>query len=129
MILPGKGNNGAPPEGALKNLFEMQKGFQKNITGIVTPSDNVMWFAYHIAAMVEELGEVLKADKRWKTHRNVRYDRNEKKDEIADMFITAMNIALFSGLDWDDVYLAVANKILQNLEKLKLEGQNESNRT
>ena len=39
--------------------------------------------------MTEEMGEVLASDKRWKTHRKERYVREEKLDELADVFITA----------------------------------------
>ena len=49
---------------------------------VKVPSDNVDWFSYHIQAMVEELGEVMKADKRWKAHRNDRYMPKEKLDEL-----------------------------------------------
>ena len=68
--------------------------------------------------MVEELGEVVKADKRWKTHRNERYLVEEKLDEIADVFITAMNIAIHSGFSSDDIEKAIMDKIQTNYERL-----------
>ena len=64
--------------------------------------------------MVEELGEVMKADKRWKTHRNHRYEPDEKLDEIADVFITAMNISIHSGFTAEDIEKAISNKIKEN---------------
>ena len=66
-----------------EKLYEMQVKFQEKIlekkagTGqpvMSLPQDDVNWFSYHIQAMVEELGEVMKADKRWKTHRNERFE-------------------------------------------------------
>ena len=89
---------------SLRSLFEVQKEFQNSITGTPLPEDNTAWFSYHMQAMVEELGEVLKADKRWKTHRNNTFDQEEKKKELADIFITIINLFLFSGIDSDEAY-------------------------
>ena len=68
--------------------------------------------------MVEELGEVMKADKRWKTHRNDRFEFDEKLDEIADVFITVMNIAIFSGISGDQLVNEIVAKIQENTLKL-----------
>ena len=115
----------------LQNLYNMQVEFQKQVlekqskkTGkpvIVLPQDDVSWFSYHIQAMVEELGEVMKADKRWKTHRNNRFEFDEKLDEIADVFITAMNIAIFSGISGDQLVNEIIVKIQENERKLNVE--------
>lgn len=112
----------------LQNLYNMQVEFQKQVlkrqqeeTGkpaIALPQDDVSWFSYHIQAMVEELGEVMKADKRWKTHRNTRFVFDEKVDEIADVFITAMNIAIFSGVSSDQLVNEIIAKIQENTLKL-----------
>lgn len=105
----------------LKDLFEKQMKYQmsilmhtpeKEIFGL--PQDSPKWFSYHIQAMVEELGEVMKADKRWKTHRNTRYEPEEKLDEIADLFITVMNIAMYSNIDAETLGKAVFSKIEKN---------------
>ena len=82
------------------------------------PTDNPVWFQYHVTAMSEELGEILKADKRWKTHRNERYEPSEKLDELADIFITAMNIAIYSGFSHDQVSSSIINKIKTNTNNL-----------
>ena len=63
-----------------KESYDNQVHFQEAITGVKCPGDNIHQFSYHIQAMVEELGEVMKADKRWKTHRNHRYEPDEKLD-------------------------------------------------
>ena len=60
----------------------------------------------------------MKADKRWKTHRNHRYEPEEKLDEIADVFITAMNIAIHSGFSDEDIEEAISNKISENYARL-----------
>lgn len=105
--------------------YHKQAHFQKVITGAKCPGDNLSEFSYHIQAMVEELGEVMKADKRWKTHRNSRYEPAEKLDEIADVFITAMNIAIHSGFEAETIELAIANKIEENYKRLNIEKQKE----
>ena len=118
MMKSGKSKLGWEPfVGSLSLLFEKQKEFQKLITKIELPEDNVEWFSYHMQAMTEELGEVLGADKRWKTHRNAHYDPGHKLEEIADVFITAINIAMYSGIDSTTLYLAIAKKIDQNTKK------------
>ena len=98
--------------------YNNQVQFQEIITGQKCPSDNIEKFSYHIQAMVEEMGEVMKADKRWKTHRNHRYEPEEKLDEIADVFITAMNIAIRSGFSDEDIEEAISNKISENYARL-----------
>lgn len=103
---------------SLQKLFNMQKEFQARITGLELPLDSTSWFQYHMTAMIEELGEVLKADKRWKTHRNTRYVPDEKMDEIADCFITLINIAMYSGFDCQQIVQAIENKIIENMNKL-----------
>lgn len=103
-----------------KASYDNQIHFQEEITGVECPGDNLHQFSYHIQAMVEELGEVMKADKRWKTHRNQRYELDEKLDEIADVFITAMNISIHSGFTADEIEQAIANKINENFERLAI---------
>lgn len=103
----------------LPAMFSAQSAYQKQVTGLQTPIDDVEWYIYHMAAMQEELGEILKADKRWKTHRNVAYDPQNKLEEIADVFITAMNIALYSGFDGIEVAERIVAKIAENTEKLR----------
>lgn len=111
---------------SLIEVYEKQTDFQKMVLrykGMCDladdlPADNIPWASYHVQAMVEEMGEVTKADKRWKTHRNENYDRLNKLDEIADVFITTMNIAIFSGFQPKEVSDAIVNKIQQNIERL-----------
>jgi NTP pyrophosphatase (non-canonical NTP hydrolase) len=119
-MMTGMNKNDGSGNGSFKSLFEAQKKFQSKVTGMGTsflPTDNIHWFTYHICAMIEELGEVLRADKRWKTHRNATYEPNEKIEEIADVFITAYNLALFSNVDADTLYEAIAYKINENNNK------------
>lgn len=105
---------------SFNEAYGNQVHFQEVITGVKCPGDNLTQFSYHIQAMVEELGEVMKADKRWKTHRNHRYEPEEKLDEIADVFITAMNIAIHSGFTAEEIEKAIATKINENYERLNI---------
>ena len=101
-----------------RQVLYQEKVLEKRNEKLKVPGDSLKWFSYHIQAMVEELGEVMKADKRWKTHRNERYVTEEKKDEIADVFITAMNIAMYSGFTANEIEEAIENKINENEKKL-----------
>lgn len=121
MTMSGKTNLTA----SFLTSYNRQIRFQKEVTGAKCPGDNLHQFSYHIQAMVEELGEVMKADKRWKTHRNERYEPDEKLDEIADVFITAMNIAIHSGFTAEEIEHAIEHKISENFERLAIAKEEE----
>jgi NTP pyrophosphatase (non-canonical NTP hydrolase) len=112
----GRGSGRTVP---LQTLFDIQKIYQKQVTGKDTPIDDLQNYSYHVQAMVEELGELMKADKRWKTHRNVAYDPQNKLEEIADCFITLINISLYSGFSCTQVGQAIFQKIRENMDKLR----------
>lgn len=108
----------------LKELFDIQAGNQREMlkTGVYAgqvggpidvelPMDSVSLSSYHIQQLVSEIGEVLTADKRWKSHRQDGYDSQSKLEEIADCFIVMMNIAMFSGFDGNDVTNAIYEKL------------------
>ena len=60
----------------------------------------------------DDIGEECgKQDKRWKSHRNDKYDKNAKLEELADCFVVLMNIAMFSGFDGDDLANAIQQKL------------------
>jgi len=102
-----------------REMYENQINFQMDLTRLTQlPVDIPQWFQYHMTSMAEELGEVLKADKRWKTHRNVNYSESEKLDELADVFITAMNLSIFSGFTADEIAEAILTKIQENNGRL-----------
>lgn len=109
--------------GRFEKLFNDQMAFQERIEDI-SPSDDPVKFHYHITALQEEIGEVLKADKRWKTHRNTSYDPNEKMDEIADCFITLINISGWSGFSVEQILNGIENKIVVNNKRLDKKGEN-----
>lgn len=111
-------------EKTLKELFDIQAGNQREMLkagmyagqvgspiDVELPMDSVSLFSYHVQQLVSEIGEVLTADKRWKSHRHDNFDSQEKLEEIADCFIVMMNIAMFSGFDGDDVTKAITDKL------------------
>lgn len=107
-----------------KDIYEKQFEFQKLLfkkklnKDLDRPVDDLESFSYHIKAMVEEMGELLASDKRWKTHRNSNFDIENKKEELADVFITAFNLAIHSGFDASEMYEIIDKKIKRNIERL-----------
>lgn len=83
----------------------------KDENTITVPVDDVGLASYHIQQLMSEIGEVLDADKRWKSHRNDKYDENEKLEEIADCFIVLMNVAMFSGFDGRKIAETIDRKL------------------
>lgn len=92
----------------------IQKGvydrYKDELTATV-PADDVGLASYHVQQLMSEIGEVLDADKRWKSHRNDKFDKNAKLEELADCFVVLMNIAMFSGFDGDDLANAIQQKL------------------
>ena len=101
----------------LRNQAELiKKGVYKGIDDTFTefgsiPCDKPRMVSYHIQQLVSEIGELLEADKRWKSFRNEKCDLDNKLEEIADCFIVLMNIAMFSGCSAEQVLEAINNKI------------------
>lgn len=108
----------------LTPFFDAQKRFQQKVTGKeILPVDDLQWYSYHVQAMVEEFGELMKSDKRWKTHRNIHYDISNKKEELSDIFITFINLCIFSGIDASEISLAIMEKLKNNIKKLEKENK------
>lgn len=127
MKMNGKKNNDI----SLNALFNRQMLNQKEMIDIglydkfraentmSVPVDDVKLMSYHIQQLVSEVGEVLNADKRWKSHRNDKNDECEKIEEIADCFIVLMNIAMFSGFDGSQLTEAIDSKLNKISERIK----------
>lgn len=118
----------------LKDLFDIQAGNQREMLkagmyagqvggpiDVELPMDSVSLSSYHIQQLVSEIGEVLTADKRWKSHRQDNFDSQAKLEEIADCFIVMMNIAMFSGFDGDDMTKAISDKLKVVEDRIKKE--------
>lgn len=107
-------------------LFDLQVLFQKmlaydgsygNVGLEDIPEDNIELSKYHCVALLEEIGELVKSDKRWKNYRNKKYDKENKLEELADCIITIFNIAMFSGFNGRQLSEAVFKKINENRER------------
>lgn len=109
------------------DLYQQQIGFQLKILkkfgygdygDMVLPKDNPEICSFHIQQLISEIGEVLSADKRWKTYRNEHIDLVNKKEEIADCFIVLMNIAIFSGMNANELFEEILGKIENNFDRI-----------
>lgn len=116
----------------LNELFNVQMQNQQDLLDMGSyadgdvherlPSDNVKLSSYHIQQLISEVGELLSADKRWKNFRNEKNDMENKYEEIADLFIVVMNIAMFSGMDAETFENEVVKKLQvfrQRLDEIK----------
>lgn len=83
----------------------------KDETTITVPVDDIGLASYHVQQLMSEIGEVLEADKRWKSHRNDKNDKDGKLEELADCFIVLMNMVMFSGFDGNDLEEAIEKKL------------------
>ncbi|WP_418634394.1 dUTP diphosphatase [Segatella hominis] len=111
--------NGTNDLDCLVEMFNMQYKLQKLITGIDKPVDSVKDFHYSMTALVTEIGEVLSADKRWKTHRNDKYDFENKIEEFADCFAFLINAMIYSGIGPIQIYDAFVKKNAINIARLE----------
>ena len=108
-------------DATFKELYELQRQnqismlkrgmYEEDVDASELPVDNVKLASYHIQQLMSEVGEVLEADKRWKNFRNGKYDKEEKKEEIADCFIVLMNVAMFSGISAEELAEALKSKM------------------
>lgn len=111
-----------------QTFYNKQLDFQKKIAAIYgyknlkqeekLPTDNVDVASYHMLALLEEAGELVKSDKRWKNFRNQHYDKKNKLEEIADCIITLFNICIFSGISAEELESALFNKMQENDERI-----------
>lgn len=127
--------NGDHQARTFANLYDRQidnqnmiikKGSYNDISPMIVgekklPVDDPRLASYHIQQLISEIGEVLDADKRWKSFRNGKFDKDGKLEEIADCFIVAMNIAIFSGFSAEEVSKAISDKldvVKERIEKI-----------
>lgn len=127
-----KNNLLAEKKMTFNTVYDLQKRFQTDECAVYTdmdklPIDNPEMFKYHTMFLMEELGELIKTDKRWKHFRNTKYDCGDKLSELADCFICLMNVALFSGFNGEEIREAIINKIFKNYSRLYAENKNAQN--
>lgn len=104
----------------MHSLYYRQIEFQRMLTKLDLPHDNPLEFRNHICLMLEELGELCKTDKRWRKTGYLRTQESGNKiEEIADVFIVAMNLAIYSGYKWNDILSAIDDKISYNYKRLE----------
>ena len=109
------------------DFFNDQVAFQKEVNkkygyGVKVeniPEDNVDVAKYHMLALMEETGELVKSDKRWKNYRNTHYDKSNKLEELSDCFITLFNVAMYSGISAEELELALIKKMDENIKRIR----------
>lgn len=109
------------------DFFNDQVNFQKEVNenfgyGVKVeriPEDNIEIAKYHMLALMEEVGELIKSDKRWKNYRNTHFDKDNKLEELSDCFITLFNIAMYSGISAEELEIALTKKMDENVERIK----------
>ena len=69
--------------------------------------------------LMEETGELVTSDKRWKNHRNTHYDKSNKLEELSDCFITLFNVAMYSGISAEELGLALTKKMDENIKRIR----------
>lgn len=108
-----------------KDIYKEQIKFQDKVKDSYDfevgdlPSDIVQGFSYNIQHLVSEVGEVLEADKRWKSMRKSKYDRQAKIQEICDCFIVLMNVAIYSGVEPEELETELLYKLAVNRTRLE----------
>ena len=109
------------------DFFNDQVAFQKEVNEKFgynakvesIPEDNIEIAKYHMLALMEETGELVKSDKRWKNYRNTHYDKSNKLEELSDCFITLFNVAMYSGISAEELELALTKKMDENIERIR----------
>ena len=100
---------------SLGTLYTMQKAFQEILGNKYLPKDDVSLVAESLLGLVSEIGEVLQADQRWKKNgRNVKYDGENKVEEIADCFIFLLNTCIYSNILPNEICNEICKKIDKN---------------
>ena len=108
------------------DFFNDQVNFQKEVNekfgyGVKVesiPEDNVEIAKYHMLALMEETGELVKSDKRWNNYRNTHYDKDNKLEELSDCLITLFNVAMYSGISAEELELALTKKMDENAKRI-----------
>lgn len=109
------------------DFFNDQVNFQKEVNEKFgygakvehIPEDNVEIAKYHMLALMEETGELVKSDKRWKNYRNTHFDKDNKLEELSDCFITLFNVAMYSGISAEELELALTKKMDENVKRIR----------
>lgn len=98
---------------------EVAKKYSYNVDVKNIPEDNIEVAKYHMLALLEEAGELVKSDKRWKNYRNTYYDKQNKLEELSDCIITLFNVAMFSGISGKELAEALETKMNENYNRIR----------
>lgn len=105
-------------EQVIKNIGYNDFEEYKQGSEVKLPIDDTNLSSYHIQGLMSEIGEILKADKRWKNYRIDNLDMENKLEEIVDCFIFIMNIAIFSGFSAEEFSAMIFRKMQENFVRI-----------
>lgn len=126
MKIPMKMNGRKMMSKSFAAFFNDQVDFQRKLINNIgysvdvkkIPEDNVELSKYHMLALMEETGELVKSDKRWKNYRNTYYDKSNKLEELSDCVITLFNVAMYSGISAEELEFALNKKMAENMKRI-----------
>ena len=126
MKIPMKMNGRKMMSKSFAAFFNDQVDFQRKLINNIgysvdvkkIPEDNVELSKYHMLALMEETGELVKSDKRWKNYRNTYYDKSNKLEELSDFVITLFNVAMYSGISAEELEFALNKKMAENMKRI-----------
>lgn len=101
----------------LKETFEKQVQLQQKVKNVKTDVElpNTIDMYGAATGMIIEIGEMLQCDTRWKkeiTHSKKEpvYNYSQFMEEMADVFIYFMNVAIYSGVNIDTLKRFIIKK-------------------
>lgn len=96
----------------LQDLFELQKRFQFELTGLKPPIRDVDQVKNSIISMIAEIGEILEEYQYWKYWRRKPPipDNSKLLIELVDLWHFVINLTLYLGFDYEELYLAFIKK-------------------
>lgn len=114
----------------LEYIFECQRDLQAKLLGVKLPADNPRLIAPYALGIVSEIGEVLQADKRWKTEMSRTggdenyHNSEEVLGELTDCMLYFVNLVLACNIDQDKLFesfISVQNKVRRrnNIEEVE----------
>jgi NTP pyrophosphatase (non-canonical NTP hydrolase) len=114
----------------LEYMFMCQRDLQKHLLGAELPSDRPDLISPYALGLISEIGEVLQADKRWKsgmskTGGDEKYHNHEEVlGELTDCLLYFMNLVMACNISEDELFqsfIDVQNKVRERngLEKVR----------
>ena len=101
------------------DIFSKQDKLQMLLGRDPLPCKNPDMIRESALGIFTELGEALAVDKSWKTWKKVHdpYNREDLKEEIADIWIFLVNYTLANNISWPEICKAIEEKQDKNFKR------------